>query len=838
MFFFYLCISYVLMMSNMKKPLKKIYLILISFICSVCLRVSADNHLFKEINAAHGLADNSAQTILSLPDGRMAISTIGNINFYDGVTFKSINASDQNRYRLSNYRGNYHLYCDREERLWLKHRYEVACIDMKKEDVVSNLDSVFKVAGRTKEIEDIFVCSKGILWIVTEGQLTHKGSSYRIKLSPTLNLQDVDQCNGQLLLFYDNGEVASYDLKTGKALYTLSSYSKEDENKFNSSSVLCPYLNGFFQIRNGKNQAILQYFDVEKKTWTELMRVDYSLNNMAIRNNMLYIASAYGYWTYDCSTKTFEHTQELKLLSGKQLLTDINTICFDHQGGIWIGTEKRGLMYSKPITSPFISYPWTDPKAIEYAKEMDRRNITSPSGMKRGVNCIYEDSRGWKWVGTQTGLQLFKNPNASRPDKTFQYKDGLTNEVIHSIIEDDMNNIWISTSYGIACLVIRNKHVKYISCYNDRDNVPAEMFDNGRVMKTADGTIVMIAIDHVVAFNPKNFTMLESTSMLLRPKMTRLMINGSFISNEMQSNGIVIDNISSHRDHLELDDDMNSINLTFSSFNYFRPQQTYYRVRVTGAKSAWNDWKVLSISNSRGLVDRSGVLHLPLLALPPGDYKVEVQASMFPYEWNFSPTIVTITINEPWWKTTGLQVFLIVLIMLLGFLNIVAYNRNFRRETIRNTKEVEVLKRIKSYIDRTLSMKHDSLRPTFDNNVEEDLAKDASLDEAFIKMMLAIIPIITLNNKDISIKKLARKAGVKEEEFFTLLSKNINKNPRSLAYAIMLDRSQALLTESTMGITEIALACGFDSPNYFISGFYHRFRITPLAYRQKYGINQ
>ena len=818
--------------------------ILIRHILSVCCllvafaNLHAQERLFRVINAKNGLADNCAQTSLCLPDGRMVITSIGDISFYDGVSFNTIKPKAANRFKINNYRGNHHLYCDKHERLWLKHRYEVVCVDMKSEKAIVRFDSLFREEGIKGEVEDLFVCSKGELWIVSKGQLANKERPYQIDTDPILNLQDVDQCNGQLLLFYDNGELRSYHLKTGKPLYTTRAYSPDIQDHYTSSSVLYPFRNGFFQIRNGKNHSILLYYDVEMKKWKTIMTQDYSLNNMAIQGNLLYIAANFGYWTYDLGNGNMTHHDKLKMLNGKELATDVNTICFDQQKGIWIGTEKRGLMYSKPITSPFITYTWDKPLAIEYAQIMDRKGIVTRWDLKRGVNCIFTDSRGWKWIGTQSGLQLYTGKDITKeiPTHTYTIKDGMPNDVIHSVVEDNQHNIWACTSYGICCLVIRDRKVKFISCYNDLDNVPAEMFENNRAMKLDDGTIVMIAIDHVLAFDPSRFTMLETTSMTLKPKMTRLMVNGSFISPTTRENGIIIENISSHKNHIELDNNKNSINLTFSSFNYFRPQQTFYRIRVTGENSYWNDWHILSRANSNGMVDKSGVLHLPLLALNPGNYTVEVQASMFPYEWKTPPSVVTITINEPWWQTTGLQLLLLTTILLLTGLNIHAYNRNYRRQAERNAREREIVKKIKNFMDRSRDIKREHIN--LHHGISSvDNVDNKTLDKQFIQAMIAIMPLLK-NDKGLTVRKLANKAGIPLYNFYTLLEENINKNPRQMAYALMLNKAKILLETSPLDITEIADECGFESPNFLISGFFHQFHITPKAYRKELGIEE
>ena len=68
---------------------------------------------FRNYSAADGLADNSAHTLSCTRTGRMVITTMGQINFYDGQRFSYINTAEENLYPLSNYSGNYHQYFDK-----------------------------------------------------------------------------------------------------------------------------------------------------------------------------------------------------------------------------------------------------------------------------------------------------------------------------------------------------------------------------------------------------------------------------------------------------------------------------------------------------------------------------------------------------------------------------------------------------------------------------------------------------------------------------------------------------------------------------------------------------
>jgi hypothetical protein len=73
-----------------------------------------DDRVFRTITASNGIADNSAQTIKCTFTGRMTITTIGSINFYDGANFSHINGNEELTYKLEDYHGHYHLYYDND----------------------------------------------------------------------------------------------------------------------------------------------------------------------------------------------------------------------------------------------------------------------------------------------------------------------------------------------------------------------------------------------------------------------------------------------------------------------------------------------------------------------------------------------------------------------------------------------------------------------------------------------------------------------------------------------------------------------------------------------------
>ncbi|MCR5642643.1 MAG: AraC family transcriptional regulator [Prevotella sp.] len=794
---------------------------------------AASERTFVEINASNGLADNSAQTIVCTKTGRMVITTLGNINIYDGTQFTHINTDLENTYKLPYYHGHYHPYFDNNHHLWLKSSSGVDCADLMTESFVHNIDSIFLALGMTERVMDMFVDRNGQVWLVGKEHVYNKHYNKRFPILSDANLQDLDVVdNRRLLLIYGNGEVMEYDLETGKVIHRGAMYNSDDALRYNSSCVMLKDGNGYYVIRNGKDDGILMHYNLNTHEWKTILRPDFHLNNMALHNMILYIASAYGYLTYDTMTGEITHVRELTFSDNREILTDINDIEFDRQGGMWLGTEKRGVLYSRAVNVPFKALTWDNPLALKYdgmlANIETNKLISEYNGRK--ATCMFIDSRNWTWIGTPTGLQLYKQPQ-STPIEINQ-RTGLMNNVIHSIIEDDQHNVWVSTSCGVSCIILDADTVHYVMTYTSQDNVPNETFVNGCVMKLEDGTIVMKGLDHVLTFNPNNFLMLRNKKYFkLYPKLTSLLVNGVFVKPGLQVEGnVVIDRAVTRIDELNLNYNQNTISMTFTGLNYIRPLQTFYRVRVKGL---FDEWKVISYFNGDGKVDNKGQLHLPLTSLKPGTYEVELQASFFPDQWEVEPYRWIIHINEPWWRTSGMFVLLGILLGVLAIINFILYNRNTRLKVLRSNEEGDVIRRIKAFVERCDGFVEDEFVQTQDEIFSESFNRPMELSSEFIKAMMSIVPYVRKQSgHSFSMKNLCDVTGMNIQQLYQLVSSNIYKSPRALARTLMIQKAAEMLKESDKSIEEIASHCHFMSPNYFIASFYHQYKQTPEQYRK------
>ena len=810
----------------------RLYGLIMAFLLSSLTALAEDStrdRRFRVINAADGLADNSAQTIKSTFSGRLVVSTIGHINFYDGSGFTHISSGDS-RYLLPKYKGHYHLYFDDSHHLWLKDKGMVTCVNMLTEQFVSDIGSIFQAQGVKGHVEDMFVDSSGSIWLVQGNNIYSRHGKVSLPLRKGRVLQDMDISDNIVLLFYDDCQVDVYDIIAKKKLYSTNSLNHEEVKDYQESSVIYKYRNGFFQIRNGNNKAVLMWFDLGTRQWTKVLSTDYYLSNMTVKDDVLYIASAYGYWTYDTDSRQIEHYEMIKLTDGRELLTDMNCIEFDRQGGMWIGTEKRGLLYSKYIKSPFNVMTWDNPLSVKYAEMMDK--VCTYDMLVKGhrLNCTYKDSRGWIWVGSLNGLYYFKP--GQKDSICVKKEDGMVNDVVHSIIEDGKHNIWVSTSNGIVGLVIKNGKVTFVNSFINSDGIPAEAFVNGRAMRLDDGTIVMQALDHVVSFNPMKMSIMEGNNILLHPKFVRLQVNGTNIFAGTEIDGrVVTEKAVSRLNMIELPSTQNSLSLKFSSLNYFRPIQTYYRYRVSGLQ---DKWVMLSYYNSRGLVDKNGILHLPLLGLEPGNYMVEVQASMYPGKWTTPPVKVVVRIKEPWWRTTGLTLLISGVFLILIIWNIVIFSGNSRLKMKRNVSEVELFRRIDGFISRAESCRMEKQTHRSVNDESEDVTSGADLDKDAVELLMELVPYSRNGKLDHNVLvQLAIKKRIKLTDIYDIITNNIFRSPALLTMAMLLEKASRDLIESGMTVEEIAEKNNFASPNYFIAMFFRRYGMTPLQWRSE-----
>lgn len=78
-------------------------------------------------------------------------------------------------------------------------------------------------------------------------------------------------------------------------------------------------------------------------------------------------------------------------------------------------------------------------------------------------------------------------------------KDGLPNDFIYSILEDDRGRLWLTTNKGLACF---NREEGTFLNYTKQDGLPHDQFNYYGACKTQDGTFFLGSLGGVAYFKP------------------------------------------------------------------------------------------------------------------------------------------------------------------------------------------------------------------------------------------------------------------------------------------------------------------------------------------------
>ncbi len=88
--------------------------------------------------------------------------------------------------------------------------------------------------------------------------------------------------------------------------------------------------------------------------------------------------------------------------------------------------------------------------------------------------------------------------------------------------------------------------------------------------------------------------------------------------------------------------------------------------------------------------------------------------------------------------------------------------------------------------------------------------------------------------EDISIEQVLEISHYSQRHFIRLFSSVYNTTPQKYLMGIRIRRACALLKESALPVTEIAMRCGFSDSNYFSRAFRKSTGMTPSQYRNGY----
>lgn len=352
----------------------------------------------------------------------------------------------------------------------------------------------------------------------------------------------------------------------------------------------------------------------------------------------------------------------------------IRSLFLDSRGNMWIGTDKglnriteKELKKEQPVFQTFVKG--------EGSKNLSHDYILQ----------IYESINGTIWMGTMGGGLIGYTEEEAGDDFSFsslREKDGLPNNVIKTILEDNKANLWLSTNNGLSRY---NPFNGDIINYDVEDGLQDNEFSEICGFKRANGELVFGGINGFNVFYPNQIV--KDTS---KPKLffTDFYILNELVQPGQEMNGkIVLNKSIEYTDKIKLRNTQNSFSLGFVGLHFNAPQKNKYKYLLEGFDKEWTNtgssYRIAKYTN-----------------IPHGDYTFKVMGSNCDNVWVPQPIQIEIRILPPLYLS---KVAFLLYILLAVFIVYLIYR--FLEFTTQRKKEVLIAELEKKNVEEISQMK-------------------------------------------------------------------------------------------------------------------------------------
>ena len=281
-------------------------------------------------------------------------------------------------------------------------------------------------------------------------------------------------------------------------------------------------------------------------------------------------------------------------------------------------------------------------------------------------HCV--DSRGKIWFGTRGGGLVFFDPDTQK-FATYNMKDGLPNNVIYGILEDDHNNLWISSNKGISKFNYLSKEIQNFTVDH---GLVGNQFNYKSYLRAEDGTMYFGAVNGLTYFQPDEIKIIKSEPIVHFTNFR--LFNQPVLPGDKSILKKDIDQTS----EITLKYSQNVISFGFIALDMYSKGKNNFFYYMDGFESGWQ-----SAGNNRTATYTN---------LPPGEYYFRIKATNIYNYPNKQERSIKIIILPPIWKTYW--AYLIYLILLGGTV-FTLYRMNEIRHKEKLTLKIEKIEKEK-----------------------------------------------------------------------------------------------------------------------------------------------
>ncbi len=339
---------------------------------------------------------------------------------------------------------------------------------------------------------------------------------------------------------------------------------------------------------------------------------------------------------------------------------------FDHT--LWLGTFHKGLInidvsntYKESGTVHFRQYT----SGMEAEENLQSNFVSS----------ILRTSEDDIWVGTEGGgISHGKFTSEGIRFSTYNEESGLSNNAVKAILEDESGNLWISTNKGL------NKFLKdsgQFVVYDRYDGLPSDYFTSAALLMS-DKRMIMGGNQGLTLFNPAE---IKDNPIPPIPEFGSFQLfYQTVLPLETINNKILLPKSIAETDHLKLAHNQNTFSFELLALHLSNPRTNRLKYKLHGFDEDW-------------IYYNKGNTFANYAKVKPGRYTFEFFAANSHGQWSSESKRIELSIKPPIWWNKYVIVFYAALVIAVFLLLL----RNSRRILdLKHKVEIEEIESLKT----------------------------------------------------------------------------------------------------------------------------------------------